>query len=80
MAIASMIVQPVAGLIRQVTEALTGINGVTVHTVTDKQEIIIVVEAASLDIVSETARHIEGINGVVNVCPSYVTTADEEDC
>lgn len=79
MAISSMIVQLAADSLERITEELARINGVTVHSVTPKQEIIIVVEATSLNAVNEVARKIEGIPGILGVFPTYITTADEED-
>jgi len=78
MAISSMIVQPAAHSLKRITEELSNTTGVTVHSVTPKQEIIIVVEAASLDGINKAARTIEAISGVLGVFPAYVTTADED--
>ncbi|WP_094605739.1 Chaperone NapD [Sporomusa silvacetica DSM 10669] len=79
MAISSMVIQPVTGSINMVSQALSAISGVTVHSVSPKQEIIIVVEATSLKQVNEVARTIEVIPGVLGVFPTYITTADEKE-
>lgn len=79
MAISSMIVQPVTNSVDTVVKALTDLAGVTVHSITPKQEIIIIAEAASLQQVNEVARTIEGIPGVLGVFPAYITTADEQE-
>jgi nitrate reductase NapAB chaperone NapD len=79
MAIASMIVQPAANSLQQVAEQLAFVNGVTVHSTKSNQEIIIVVEAPSLDAISAVARTIEAISGVLSVLPAYVTVADEDN-
>lgn len=78
MAIASMIVQPAPGQTGPVAERLARLGGVTVHAVTPKQEIIVVVETASLEEANLAARSIEAVPGVLGVYPSYVTVADEE--
>ncbi|TCL37364.1 periplasmic nitrate reductase chaperone NapD [Anaerospora hongkongensis] len=77
MAIASMIIQPAANATERVATELSGLCGVTVNSITSKQEIIIVVEAASLNAVSEVAHAVEAISGVLGVFPSYITVADE---
>ena len=79
MAISSMIVQPMNGSASAVSKALADMDGVTVHSVTLKQEIIIVLEATSLKQVNEAARTIEVIPGVLGVFPTYITTADEKE-
>ncbi len=79
MAISGMIIQPKPDSVNAVAHALSGINGVTVHSVTPKQEIIVVVEAASLQQVNEVARSLEVIPGVLGVFPTYITTADEKE-
>ncbi|WP_371373071.1 chaperone NapD [Sporomusa aerivorans] len=78
MAISSMIVKPRIASVEQVTGLLAGMKGVSVHAVTDRQEIIIVVEAASLNLINETARCIGAQPGVLGVFPAYITMADEE--
>lgn len=78
MAIASMIVQPVSQKLEQVIVELAAITGITVHTTTPKEDIIIIVEADSLNAVEVLARYVEQLDGVLGVYPSYVTTADEE--
>jgi nitrate reductase NapAB chaperone NapD len=77
MAIASMIIQPHSVCMDRVMEELAAIEHVTVDSTTLKHEIIIVVEAPTLDDVSAVARKIEGITGVAGVFPVYVTTEDE---
>jgi len=79
MAISSMIVQPMHGSASAVSKALADIDGVTVHSVTLKQEIIVVVEATSLQQINEIARTIEVIPCVLGVFPTYITTADEKE-
>ena len=77
MAIVSMIVQPAAGLESGVTKLLSELGGVTVQAVSPRQEIILLIEAASLDVVKEIAGVIETTPGVLGVFPAYITTADE---
>lgn len=77
MAIASIIVQPAANATERVTKELSRICGVTMNSITPKQEILIVVEAASLDAISEVAHAVEAISGVLGVFPAYITVADE---
>lgn len=79
MAISGMIIQPKPDSVNAVSQALSGMSGVTVHSVTPKQEIIVVVEAASLQQVNEVARTLEVIPGVLGVFPTYITTADEKE-
>ncbi len=78
MAISSMIIQTSPNAVQRVTEELAGICGVSVHGVSPKQEIIIVVESVSLSAAVDTARKIEAITGVLGVFPAYVTMADED--
>lgn len=61
MAIASMIVQPANDAVDRVIAELTGIFGVTVHTTTPNNQIIVVVEAPSLDDVNFSCQD-HGIN------------------
>ncbi|SDD57406.1 chaperone NapD [Sporomusa acidovorans] len=79
MAISGMLIQPRTDAVSAVAKALSDIEGVTVHSVTPQQEIIIVVEAASLQQISEVARTLETIPGVLGVFPTYITTADEQE-
>lgn len=79
MAISSMIVQPMTGSVGTVLKAFAVIDGVTVHSVTPKQEIIIIVEATSLQQVNEIARTLEVIPGILGVFPTYITTADKRE-
>lgn len=79
MAISGMLIQPKPDSVNAVSLALSGINGVTVHSVTPKREIIVVVEAASLQQINEVARTLEVIPGVLGVFPTYITTADERE-
>lgn len=79
MAISSMIVQPASGSVNVVARELSAIDGVAVHAITPKQEIIIVVEADSLDAIDTVAQTIEATVGVLGVFPAYITTADQED-
>lgn len=77
MAIASMIVQPANDAVDRVIAELTGISGVTVHTTTPNNQIIVVVEAPSLDDVNFLAKTMELIPGVAGVFPTYVYTEDD---
>lgn len=79
MAISSMIVQPMTGSVGAVLKAFADIDGVTVHSVTPKQEIIIIVEATSLQQVNEIAHTLEVIPGILGIFPTYITTADERE-
>lgn len=78
MAIASMIVQPVTYQLNKVVEELSAISGITVHSTTSKAEIIILIEADSLQSVNEIAQQVEKLAHVLGVFPTYVTTADEQ--
>lgn len=79
MAISSVIVQPANNKMAKVVAELSAIYGVTVHTTTAKQEIIIIVEADSLDALNKIAHDLEKIEDVLGVFPAYITTADEEE-
>jgi len=79
MAIASMIVQPANNRINEVAAALGAMYGITVHTTTPKQEVIVVVEAKSLAAVAEIAKQVERMADVLGVFPAYITTADQVD-
>jgi nitrate reductase NapAB chaperone NapD len=76
MATASMIIQPASGYTDRLAGELAAINGVTVHTVTQNQQIIILVEAPTLEEVSLTGRTIENLTGVSGVYPAYVNEDD----
>lgn len=77
MAIASMIVQPSPASVLRIRDELTALEGVTVHCVTPKGEVIVLVEAGSLQAVERIARDMEGIPGVFGVFPTYITLEDE---
>lgn len=72
MTIASMIIQPSLGQLDQVAARLSATDGVTVHTATHNQQVIIVVEAPSLSDISDIARNIEQQEGVSGVYPTYI--------
>lgn len=72
MTIASMIVQPAPACAGQVAAELTVLDGVTVHSITPSQQIIVVIEALSLQGVSDIARNIESRPGVSGAYPAYV--------
>lgn len=77
MAISSMVIQ-VTSEIDKVVAELSKISGVTVHTTTPKQEVIIVVEALTLEDLSQIAENLQTLPGVIGVFPAYVTTEDED--
>lgn len=77
MAIASMIIQAAGERTNTVIAALEDICGITVHSVTAKEEIIIVVETDSLAEVTQIARQVEQLSHVLGVFPAYISTADE---
>jgi nitrate reductase NapD len=79
MAIASMIVQPSPASVFLVKEELASLGGVTVHSVTEKQEVIVLVEADSLASIERIARDIQAIPGVFGVFPTYITTEDGDE-
>lgn len=72
MAIASMIIQPVLEHMDRVAAELAAFDGVTVHSATPNQQIIIVIEAPSLSGIGEIARNLEGLTGVIGVYPTYI--------
>lgn len=79
MAIASMIVLPAADRAVPVAQTLSGIPGISVHSLTAKGEIIVLTEADSLDALSRLSRQLEAVPDVLGVFPAYVTTADEAE-
>lgn len=79
MAIASLIVLPAADRTAPVAKTLSGIPGVSVHSLTAKGEVIVLTEAADLDSLNRLSRRIADVPDVLGVFPAYVTTADEPE-
>lgn len=79
MAIASMIVQPIAQDIENITTQLAQFKEVEIHSVSPKGEIIILLETDNLNVLHAVCTKIEQLEDVAGVFPSYITTADEEN-
>ncbi|WP_110954903.1 chaperone NapD [Anaerosinus massiliensis] len=78
MAIASIIVQPIAQDIENITSQLAQFQEIEIHSVSPKGEIILLLEADNLNVMHTVCTKIEQLKGVAGVFPSYITTADEE--
>jgi nitrate reductase NapAB chaperone NapD len=79
MAIASLIVQAKEGLAEQVVAKIEPIDGLTVHSVTENHEIIVVVEAPTLGEISVLGRSIEENEDVWSVTLAYANNEPDAD-
>lgn len=74
MAIASVIVQTILGCTERAAAEITKIPGVTIHAATPKQELVLLIEAADLDAISEAAKKVEQLPNVLGVYPAYINS------
>ena len=80
MAIASLVVKTKAGFAEQIRSAIQSINGLTVHTVTENHEIIVLAEAPTLEEVSRLGSSIQEVDeNVVSVTVAYVNNEKIEN-
>lgn len=77
MALASAILKYEAEKKSAVTDALTA-EGISIEATAPTGDLIIVVEAASLDALHAKCMQLTRLPGVLGVYPSYVTTEDAE--
>ena len=62
----------------EIISELEKISGVSLKGKSPKGELILLIEAESLDELHKKCRQLEKMDGVLGIYPSYVTTADEE--
>jgi nitrate reductase NapAB chaperone NapD len=80
MAIASFIVKTKADFVEEAVTAIESMGGLTVHTVTENQEIIVLAEAPTLEEVSQLGEAIQGIDeNIWSVTCAYANNETDEE-
>ena len=77
MALSSVLVKMKTGVEEKVQKKLADLPGVSVETTAPGGELVVVVEAASINDLHKTCVKMENLEEVLGVYPSYVTTEDE---
>ena len=72
MSIASLIVRVKAGSAEQATALIEAVDGLSVHTVTEKNELIVLAEAPSPGDITALGHKLEALEPVSSVTLSYI--------
>lgn len=77
MAMGSVLLKMKNGAEENLRMSLTKIPGVSVESKAPSGELIVLVESADINELHKQCMEMEGMEGVLGVYPSYITTEDE---
>ena len=78
MAIASLIVRADAGFEEQTVAAIEAVEGLSVHTITENKEIIVLAEAPTLEAIGNLGSAVQEFHNVWSVTFAYANNEDLE--